>query len=651
MCGIAGFCLRTPRVEEDALHAQARAMAEPLRRRGPDDYGTWADAAAGVALGHRRLSILDLSAAGHQPMVSACGRWVLVYNGEIYNFAALRRELEASGQTFRGHSDTEVLLAAIARWGVERALTRAHGMFAFGLWDRERRRLVLARDRVGKKPLYYGWSGDAFLFGSQLDALRAHPAFDAPIDRRALGLYVHYSWVPAPHSIFEGIRRLPPGTWLSLDPASDDAPPEPRAYWSARDVLERGAREPFDGSFEEATERLDALLRDAVGSRMVADVDLGALLSGGIDSSTVVSLMQSLSSRPVKTFSIGFREPEFDEAGHARAIARHLGTEHTELTVTAEDAMKTIPEIPFVYDEPLGDASQLPSVLLSRMARRDVTVALSGDGGDELFAGYTRYERALEHWASVRRLPPWLRRAQAAAMRRVARATWALLGAPSSSVPPSRALAAPPRIAPAAGWDKKASRVDVADLADVFWRRHARCPDPRVFVDGAAAPGGLVAWPDAPEPVAAMAYLDLTSFLVDDVLVKVDRASMAASLEVRCPLLDHRVIELAWSLPLSMRVDARGGKRVLREVLARYVPPALTERPKMGFGVPVSDWIRGPLRDWAEAQLDADRLRREGLLHADAVRRLWRQHLVGWRDHGSLLWSLLMFQAWHEARS
>lgn len=649
MCGISGFLSFNRRRTEDGLHSIAVAMSDSLAHRGPDDSGVWVDGQSGVALGHRRLSILDLSAAGKQPMESESGRFVIVYNGEIYNFPELRRDLEGGGHRFRGHSDTEVLLAAIEAWGIEESLRRANGMLAFALWDRERRALILARDRVGKKPLYYGWCGETFLFGSELKALRRHPDFDDEIDTNALGLFVQYSWVPGPRSIFRRIRKLPAGTLLTVSADGVSRETEPECYWSAREAVERGNDTPFCGSFEEATERLDELLRDSVRGRMLSDVSLGALLSGGIDSTLVVALMQASSSQPIKTFTIGFADPRYNEAGHARALADHLGTDHTELTVTPEDSLEVIPGLATLFDEPFADPSQIPTFIVSRLARSKVTVALSGDGGDEVFAGYRRYLRCLEDWKDWGRLPLSVRRGVACSTSALARLEWRLLGPGETSDPKS-----------VAKWrrileklDKRTSGLGATSPLEHFSKMRARCERAGEFVIGADPVPSLLTdtdeWADVPEPLHAMMYLDFAGYLPDNNLVKVDRASMGVSLEVRSPLLDYRVAELAWSLPPSMLIEAGRGKRILRRVLERYVPRDLTDRPKWGFGVPISDWLRGPLRAWAESLLDENRLRQEGVFHPAAVRRVWRQHLSGWRDHRELLWNILMFQAWREA--
>ena len=645
MCGIAGFVTRNQGSCAEALRSTVLRMADTLRHRGPDDRGAWVDAAAGVALGHRRLSILDLTAEGAQPMLSSCGRYVLAYNGEVYDFREVKRDLESAGRTFRGHSDTEVLVEAIGEWGVDEALQRVNGMFAFAVWDRKESKLTLVRDRLGKKPLYYGWCGDLLVFGSELKALRAHPRFEADVDRDALGLLVRYSYIPAPHSILRNVRKLAPGTFVSLPLGTDVAAAFPRQYWSPRAVAEGGASSPFEGSPEQAIDVLDALLRDAVAHRMIADVELGALLSGGIDSSTVVGMMQALSDRPVKTFSIGFHEREYDEAPHAKAVAAHLGTDHRELYVTAKDAMGVIADLPTVYDEPFADLSQIPTLLVSRLAREDVTVALSGDGGDELFAGYNKYYGCLKRWRRFGRVPRPLRRATASAMRAYA----------SMSEPSSRAGGDP--AGPLPSWRKRGGKlfkesdiVDAESATDLFARRSERCRRVGEFVVGASdlatAYTDPVLQARLPDVLHRMMYMDFTSFLPEDILVKVDRASMATSLEVRSPLLDRRVVEFAWQVPLSMKWNGRERKWLLRQVLERYVPRALTDRPKMGVGIPVGEWLRGPLREWAESLLSEERLRREGFFRPDAVQRIWRAHLCGFRKQQTLLWSILMFQAW-----
>ncbi len=636
----------------DWLRAMVGAMADTLQHRGPDDRGAWVDAEAGVALGHRRLSIIDLSPLGHQPMVSPDGRFVLTYNGEMYNFRVLRAELEAWGYPFKGQSDTEVLLAGIVRWGLAEALRRANGMFALALWDRRERALTLARDRAGKKPLYYGWCGKTFLFGSELKALRRHPAFVPDIDRDALGLFVRYSWMPAPHTIFRDIHQLPAASFLRVTTNRPGAE-RPEAYWSAREVAEGGSRDLLNLPPEQLIDQLSNVLREAVALRMVADVNVGAFLSGGIDSSIVVALMQEQSARPVKTFTIGFDEPQYNEAEFARKIAKHLGTDHAELYVSPADCMAVIPKLPSLYDEPLGDYSQVPTFLVSTLARQHVTVSLSGDGGDELFAGYKSYRSVLEPWTSAQRIwadcPQALRRPMATALRGVA--TWGQRTlARGGSVKPGsvrkkllkRLRRLEERIPPLVG----------VGPAEAYGRHRARRTGLDDFVVGAREIDCLLtqdeAWADGVDPLLAMQHLDFVTYMADDILVKVDRASMATSLEVRCPMLDPAVIAFAWSLPPESRLGPEGGKVALRRVLARYLPPAMFERPKQGFGLPVEHWLRGPLRDWGESLLDEGRLRSEGFLQPTTVRRIWNQHVNEGKEHSVLLWSLLMFQAWHE---
>jgi asparagine synthase (glutamine-hydrolysing) len=644
MCGITGVLHRKPNYTEAELLAVVADMTTTLTHRGPDASGCWANPEQGIALGHRRLSIQDLTSAGAQPMASASGRYMLCYNGEIYNYPKLSRELANSGFHFRGHSDTEVILASVEHWGISAALEKFQGMFAFALWDRQDNSLVLARDRAGKKPLYYGWCADTFLFGSELKALRAHPDFNASIDRRALAAFIQYAWVPGPHSIFEGISKLPPGHWLRL---SADGSEQIHCYWSAADVAHSGERQPFSGTLSQATDALDDLLQDAVNSRMLADVKLGALLSGGYDSTTITALMQHASAVPVKTFTIGFTEADYDESGFARDISSHLRTDHTELFVSADDARELIPQLPAMYDEPFADASQMPTHIVSKLAREHVTVALSGDGGDELFAGYGRYRRPQRDLARWSGLPRPLRPTLARLLGAGCRLGWQVLqpGDSSAKMPGWRRF--PAKL------DKNIDALLVENEVELFARQRSRVPNGADYV--ANTPGfepqlnDVAAAATLAEPRQGMMLLDFTNYLVDDILVKVDRASMATSLEVRAPFLDHRVVELAWSLPLEMRYDNSGGKRVLRELLSRYVPRQLTDRPKMGFGVPVAEWLRGSLRPWAEELLDPRRLAQDGLLNPEAVARIWKQHQCGWRDHSDVLWSILMFQAWLDA--
>lgn len=639
MCGIAGFF--APRALSGDAAGVARSMGDRLAHRGPDMRDEWLDAEGGIALAFRRLAIVDLTPAGHQPMKSADGRWVIVFNGEIYNHLALRRQLEAEGHApaWRGHSDTETLLAAIVAWGVEAAICSTVGMFAFALWDRHARALTLARDRLGEKPLYYGVQDGILLFGSELKALQAHPAYRAGIDRGALAVLLRVGYVPAPWAIHTGIRKLPPGTLLRLArPADADAAPV--AYWSVRDAALAGAHEPLALDDREAVDMLDSLLRQSIEGQRVADVPLGAFLSGGIDSSTTVAIMQALSPRPVRTFTIGLPDAALDESAEARAIARHLGTDHTELTVTAEEALRVIPGMATVYCEPFADASQIPTYLVSQLARRDVTVALSGDAGDELFGGYDRYR-----WAQrVAAVPLALRRASSAVLRSLPAEAWSALLAPVSPLLPAEL-----RVGDRADRLRKLAGVLGARTNDEVYRQMVS-----FWPEGASPALGAreaaTAFAEPPDPLrdfeARMMLLDMRTYLPDDILVKVDRAAMASSLETRVPLLDHRIVEFALRLPLHQKMRAGQGKWIMRQLLDRYVPRALVERPKKGFGIPIHEWLRGPLRPWAEDLLSEERLRRAGLIDPVPVRALWRQHLEGRSDWGYRLWPVLMFEAW-----
>jgi len=627
MCGIAGFLDPRASTSADVLGATAEAMAATLSHRGPDDDGVWVDGAAGIALAFRRLAIIDLSPAGHQPMVSSCGRYVLVYNGEIYNAAELREELAAAGRTFRGHCDSEVLVEACGVWGLTATLGRLLGMFAFALWDREARSLSLVRDRLGIKPLYWGEAGGLVLFGSELKALVAHDGWTPEVDCDSLASYMRHMVVPAPASIYRGIHKLEPGQVVTIDASGKAAT---RCYWDLRNVA-RGTPRAVVGETE-ALDSLAALLSDSVGRRMVADVPLGAFLSGGVDSSLIVALMQAQSSRPVQTYTVGFTERAFDEAPEARAVAAHLGTDHTELYVEPVDALAVVPELPGCYDEPFADSSQIPTLLVSRLAKRSVTVALSGDGGDEVFGGYKRHYRAQ---GLARRLG-WL----PGPVRRAAAAAW-------GAVPRGSAYGAYRR-------DRAAAVIAAPDdvalyraLATYVHRRGA------LVIDGTERKGAL--WDtatatDIPDFMERAGYLDAVTSLPDQMLTKVDRASMASGLEVRVPLLDHRVVELAWSLPADLKFGHRqDNKRLLRALLYRHVPRALVDRPKRGFGVPIAAWLRGPLRDWAGDLLAESRLTDDGYFDVAAVSTMWREHQAGIGDWQRVLWRVLMFQAWRAA--
>jgi len=645
MCGFAGFLETSGARYPSGMEGVAREMNDTLRHRGPDDSGTWCDEAAGFVVGHRRLSIVELSALGHQPMQSACGRFVVAYNGEVYNFREIRGALEKAGYSFRGGSDTEVLLAAISAWGLEEALRRFVGMFAFALWDRQERTLSLCRDRFGEKPLYYGWSGSTFLFGSELKALRAHPAWRGEYDTGAVSLFLRFCYVPAPYSIYRGIRKLPPGTYLTLHGADPATPLEPRPYWSAREVVERGMGEPFRGTPAEAAEELDVLLRASVRQQMVADVPLGAFLSGGIDSSAIVALMQAQSTRAVKTFSIGFHESSFNEAVHAAAVARHLGTEHCDLYVSAAEAMEVIPRLPALYDEPFADSSQIPTFLVSRLARGSVTVSLSGDGGDELFGGYVRHQLGPRIWNGIRRLPTGVRRSAGEALAAIPGGVWAALDGGARHLGP--------RMRQRNSGEKvlKLAAVLKAGNPDAIYRSLvAAWSDPRQAVRGVEPPATLIdlpsEWPALTDFASRMMYLDAMTYLPDDILVKVDRAAMGVSLETRVPFLDHRVFEFVWRLPPEYKIRGGVSKWLLRQVLYRYVPPALVERPKAGFAVPVGEWMRGPLREWAEGLLDPRGLEEGGVFDPGPIRRYWREHLAGTADRTLKLWPILIFQAW-----
>ena len=641
MCGITGV-ISKDRVTGEGLRASACAMRDTLHHRGPNDQGIWMDETFGIAMGHTRLSIIDLSSHGHQPMQSKSGRYVAVFNGEIYNFKKLQPQLEKSGAEFDGHSDTEVMLAAIEEWGLDAALQRFVGMFAIALWDRRERKLYLVRDRMGEKPLYYGWQGKTFLFGSELKALRVHPAWRGEIDRDALALYMRHNCIPAPYSIYKGIFKLIPGTVLCLSSGvSSGGCPDPVAFWSAKSIAEQGVAAPFEYSDSEATSQLERLLSDTIREKMVADVPLGAFLSGGVDSSIVAALMQAESNQKVKTFSIGFHEAGYNEAQHAKAVAEHLGTEHTEWYVTSGEAMDVIPLLAGIYDEPFADSSQIPTYLVSQMTKEHVTVALSGDGGDELFGGYNRYFHGRNIWQKLGWLPSGLRNGAASLLTSLPPDRWnRLLG---------NLL---PHGAPGDKLYKLADMLASSSPEDMYFQLVSHWKNPAELVIGAAEPATVLTnqkmWPQLDDFTMRMMFLDSVSYLPDDILAKLDRASMAVSLESRVPFLDHRVVEFAWHLPLHQKIRGGVGKWLLRQVLYRHVPRELIERPKMGFGVPIDSWLRGPLRDWAETLLDESRLECEGFFYSAPIREKWAEHLSGRRNWQYLLWDVLMFQAWRE---
>lgn len=641
MCGFAGFL-----AGNDISKNVVQSMTSVLEHRGPDSHGIWLDADASISLGHRRLSIVDLTAAGHQPMASAGGRYVITFNGEIYNHLELREELSEGGfftSSWRSYSDTETLLAGFEIWGVEATLKKSIGMFAFAVWDRELKQLVLARDRLGEKPLYYGWQGKggyrAFLFGSELSALKQHPSFEGEISRNALACYMRYGCIGGEYSIYEGIYKLLPGHTLTISLSS----PHPilKSWWSLGDVILRGFEQPFAGSPEDAVNALDLLLRDAVSKQMMADVPLGAFLSGGIDSSTIATLMQNQSSSAIQTFTIGFEERGYNEAEHAKAVAQHLGTKHTELYVTSSEAQAVIPKLPFLYSEPFADVSQIPTFLISQLARQHVTVAISGDAGDELFCGYRRYQMTAAMWGRISALPKSLRRALSG-----------ILG--SASV---EALNDIGNIFSVARLGEKVHKgadvIGCETIQEVYRGLVSSWDDPASLVIGSiessSALGGVELPFEAMESVEQMMAMDMLTYLPDDILTKVDRAAMGVSLETRTPLLDPRVVDFAWSLPLDYKLRNGVTKWPLRQVLYRYVPRELIERPKMGFGVPIGEWLRGPLRDWAEMLLSESRLRAEGYLRPEPIRKKWAEHLSGKRNWHGQLWNVLMFQAWLEA--
>lgn len=651
MCGIIGF-LGGDFTNDQLNNAILEEMSDQIVKRGPDSAGIWLDSSSKIALGHRRLAIVDLSPAGYQPMTSGSNRYVMTYNGEIYNSNEIRNELIKSRVTlnWRGHSDTETLLAGFDAWGIRETVSRVTGMFAIAVWDKELEQLTLIRDRVGEKPLYYGWQGSGsnkvFLFGSELKALKKHPQFISEIDRGSLALYMRYCYVPAPHSIYKGIMKVEPGTIVTVNLQECEHTTE--KYWNALDVVRNGAESPLEGTVAEVTNDLDIALKETISQQMMADVPLGAFLSGGIDSSAVVALMQAQSSRPIKTFTIGFSETGYNEAEFAKLVAGHLGTEHTELYVSSQDALNVIPKLPNLYCEPFADSSQIPTFLVSSLARHHVTVSLSGDGGDELFCGYNRYLFADKFWKGLRMTPASVRELVGKSIKSLPAAGW------------NKTFELLNRITPrkfnGISWGDKLQKgagvIASKDLTNLYQGLVSNWQDPSTVVIGDGEHDRIfstdVQLLSDVGDIQKMMAIDTISYLPDDILVKVDRAAMGVSLETRVPFLDHHIFEFASKIPLAMKLKNGVGKLILRDILYRYVPKDLIERPKMGFGVPVADWLRGPLKEWAEELLGESRLRSQGFFYPEVVRQMWSEHLMGAHNWQSQLWAVLMFQAWLE---
>lgn len=636
MCGIVGF-ITGPSPDQSKLRDVLYAMTDQIVHRGPDSYGHWCDPADGIALGHRRLAVIDLSPEGHQPMISRHGRYVISYNGEIYNFLDLKHKLVSVGHSFKGSSDTEVILAAIEQWNIEDALKKFSGMFAFALWDRHEKVLILARDRIGEKPLYYGLIDDTFLFGSELKALRKHPVWKGDVSREALHLLLRYTYIPSPDTIHKGIHKLQPGTYLRVQNHNGAICQTSHTYWSIVDAAIRGQGMPVRGSEADIADEFEQLLSNVVRRQMIADVPLGAFLSGGVDSSIIVALMQAQSSRRIKTFSIGFHEQQFNEAEYAKAVAMHLGTEHTEFYVAEQDVQEIIPELPTIYDEPFADYSQIPTCLLTRLTRQKVTVALSGDGGDELFFGYNRHHLVETYWRKLSIVPQ--------SVRHILASLLAIQANILKSMP----------IKKTAAWGYRLER-----YAELFDTRSPQCLNETltaydvwsssvVPLDTENCPVlNQYLWETLPDIPLHMMLLDLLRYLPDDILVKVDRAAMAVSLETRIPLLDHILVEYVLRLPFHLKYRENTSKWLLRRVLYKHVPRKLIERPKMGFGIPIDTWLCGSLRDWAESLLSESALASSGMINTEPVRKKWLEHQSGYCNWKHQLWPVLMFQAWHQ---
>ncbi|MBL4601818.1 MAG: asparagine synthase (glutamine-hydrolyzing) [Emcibacteraceae bacterium] len=641
MCGLVGVLGRigSQSVTNDLLVN----MTDVISHRGPDDSGIWMDENTQIGLGHRRLSIVDISSAGHQPMPSNTGRFILAYNGEIYNHLDLRKEIEAiESVNWKGHSDTETLLVGFDIWGIEETIKKSTGMFAFAVWDKVTNKLTLGRDRLGEKPLYYGWHGETLLFGSELKALKSHPEFNADINRDALALYLRHFYIPAPYSIYKNVKKLLPGHLLEIN--AQDKTETYIEYWSFKEISENHEQNLYQGNEDEAVEELEKILKKSIKQQMMADVPLGAFLSGGIDSSTVVALMQAQSERPIKTFSIGFNEEGYDEAVHARAVAEHLGTEHTELYVTSEQAMSVISKLAKLYDEPFADSSQIPTYLVSKMAKEHVTVSLSGDAGDELFCGYNRYVMTHNLWAKLSKIPRPIRSLCAFFMTLVSVKTWNNI----NKIIPTKF-----KMANLGDKMHKAANVlTTKTVSELYKGLVSTWNKPDEIVINSKEP--LTALndpkrtPNLTNDVEKMMAIDTISYLPDDILAKVDRASMGVSLEGRIPFLNHKVVEFAWTLPLEYKL--RGGitKWCLKEVLYKHVPKSIMERPKMGFGVPIDEWLRGPLKEWAEKLIDESRLKKEGFFEPKIIQKVWQEHQSGKRNWQHKIWAILMFQLWYE---
>lgn len=637
MCGITGFWGRSDHSDQVIAH-----MADQIAHRGPDGAGLWEDRKTGLAMAHRRLAIVDLSPAGHQPMTSSCGRYTIVFNGEIYNHLEIRDDLRLAGiePNWRGHSDTETLLACCVHWGFEASLQRLNGMFAFSLWDSQKQQLFLARDRVGEKPLYYGRNSGTFLFGSELKAITAYPLWQGDVDRNALALFIRYHYVPSPKSIYKDIYKLPPAHYIVVSDGGHSVS-NPKCYWDLSQVATAEKNARFS---ETSIDELEVLMRDSVRLRMAADVPLGAFLSGGYDSSTVVALMQDQSQQPVQTFSIGFHEEGYNEAHHAKKVAQYLGTKHTELYVTSEQALDVVPKLATMYDEPFADISQIPTFLVSQLARQHVTVSLSGDGGDELFCGYNRYSAGYQVWNKMRHLPPIVRRGLAEALGYMPVNSFLKM---QGYLPSSFQFSGLSDQLP-----KLVNALSHSDGAAFYTSLVSHVKEPDTLVLGSNTSGQRHDFIQAQDMFSdlreQMMFWDTSTYLPDDILCKVDRASMAVSLEARVPLLDHRLIEFAWRMPLNVKYRDGQAKWAMRQVMYRYLPKDLMDRPKMGFSVPLEDWLKGPLRDWAEAQLDTSRLKREGYFDPIAVRKMWDDHISGKKRAHFPLWGILMFQSWVE---